>query len=315
MNPSVVYPFLDRHRDKLNQDLIALIPAFATSSNIADLFNFANFVQEFPLGQRGVNLEIAIAIYRKALDFVDRENHSSTWAAIQNNLAIAYSERIQGERSENLERAISAWESALEVYSRRPYSDKWATAQINQIDNLVTLFEISKNFQYIDKAFTIYKTIITNNQDIIASAPLVFYRLGKTLSKQGVYQKAIQTLETVLAILQEHSWNHVEQLHLMALTLFELARLSHKLLRLDHSKLYFKDALRLFYRLDDENSAASVMTALGNLELQVGQNEAAQFHLESALVYYENQNKLEEKEEVERLLKLLDDSQKKITIG
>ena len=121
VNPSVVYPFLASQQAKLNQDLIALIPAFATSNNIATLFNFANLVQQFPLGQRAVNLEIAIAIYTKALDFFDRQNHATTWATIQNSLAAAYSYRIRGERGENLERAIACYEDALTVLTPSAY--------------------------------------------------------------------------------------------------------------------------------------------------------------------------------------------------
>lgn len=115
VNPSVVYPFLARQQAKLNQDLIALIPAFATRRNIIDLFSFANLVQQFPLGQRAINLEIAIAIYTKSLDFFDRQNDATTWATIQNNLATAYSDRIRGERGENLEQAIRCYEAATKL--------------------------------------------------------------------------------------------------------------------------------------------------------------------------------------------------------
>lgn len=187
--------------------------------------------------------------------------------------------------------------------------------QINLVDVLVELFETSQKPQYLDQAFSLFEELVTVNQKIVYPAPLVFYKLGKSLSKQGSYKKAIQTLERTLTLLQEYSLNTVEKLQLMALTLFELARLSHQLLRLDHAKLYFKDALRLFRRLKDEDSAASVMTALGNLELQIGQSEAAQSHLESAFLYYDSQNKLAQKQEVNRLLTLLKNHQKQITMG
>ncbi|MCT7957633.1 tetratricopeptide repeat protein, partial [Laspinema palackyanum] len=131
VNPSVVYPFLASQQAKLNEDLIALIPAFATINNIVTLLNFANLVQQFPLGQRAVNLEIAIAIYTKALDFFDSQNHATTWATIQNNLASAYRNRIRGKRGENLERAIACCEAALKVYTCSAYPEEWATTQNN----------------------------------------------------------------------------------------------------------------------------------------------------------------------------------------
>ncbi|EDZ92292.1 hypothetical protein AmaxDRAFT_4914, partial [Limnospira maxima CS-328] len=131
VNPSVVYPFLERQQAKLNEDLIALIPAFATRTNIIDLFNFANLVQQFPQGQRAINLEIAIAIYIKALDFFDRQDNPEVWGTIQNSLAVAYRNRLRGERAENIEEAIRCYQAALEVRTRTAYAEDWATTQNN----------------------------------------------------------------------------------------------------------------------------------------------------------------------------------------
>ncbi|MEA5420787.1 CHAT domain-containing protein [Spirulina sp. CCNP1310] len=130
-NPSVVYPFLERQQDKLNEDLIALIPAFATGDNIIDLFNFANLVQQFPQGQRAINLEIAIAICIKALDFFDRQDNPEAWAMTQHNLGNAYYNRLRGERGENIEEAIRCYQAALEVRTRTAYPEYWAMTQNN----------------------------------------------------------------------------------------------------------------------------------------------------------------------------------------
>ncbi|WP_017307233.1 CHAT domain-containing protein [Spirulina subsalsa] len=130
-NPSVVYPFLERQQDKLNEDLIALIPAFATRSNISGLFNFANLVQQFPHGQRAINVEIAIAIYIKALDFWDCQDNPEAWATIQNSLAVAYWNRLRGERAENIERGIRCFQAALEVFTCTAFPEDWAKTQNN----------------------------------------------------------------------------------------------------------------------------------------------------------------------------------------
>ena len=48
-----------------------------------------------------------------------REAFPQDWAKTQNNLGIAYVDRIQGNRAENLEAAIKAYEAALTVLHPR----------------------------------------------------------------------------------------------------------------------------------------------------------------------------------------------------
>jgi CHAT domain-containing protein/tetratricopeptide (TPR) repeat protein len=49
----------------------------------------------------------------------------------QNNLAIAYGDRIRGERADNLEMAIAYYQQALEVYTRQAFPEQWAMTQHN----------------------------------------------------------------------------------------------------------------------------------------------------------------------------------------
>jgi hypothetical protein len=42
----------------------------------------------------------------------------------QNNLGIAYGDRIRGERADNLEQAIAAYHNALQVYTRDAFPRK-----------------------------------------------------------------------------------------------------------------------------------------------------------------------------------------------
>ncbi len=49
----------------------------------------------------------------------------------QNNLALAYADRIRGERADNLEQSISAYEQALQVYTRDAFPEDWAMTQSN----------------------------------------------------------------------------------------------------------------------------------------------------------------------------------------
>lgn len=67
------------------------------------------------MGNRAVNLEIAITGYQIVGTVLTRETFAQNWATIQNNLGSAYSNRIKGEKAENIEAAISACQAALEV--------------------------------------------------------------------------------------------------------------------------------------------------------------------------------------------------------
>jgi predicted enzyme related to lactoylglutathione lyase len=82
-------------------------------------------------GDRGENIERAIAFYEAALQVRTREAFPQDWAMTQNNLAIAYSDRIKGDRGENIERAIAFYEAALQVYTREAFPQDWAMTQNN----------------------------------------------------------------------------------------------------------------------------------------------------------------------------------------
>lgn len=70
-----------------------------------------------------------IALYKQALQEINREQSPSEWAEVQSNLATAYFNRFKGDRAENLEQAIAASESALQVYTREAFPELWAKTQ------------------------------------------------------------------------------------------------------------------------------------------------------------------------------------------
>ena len=73
----------------------------------------------------------AIAYYQAALQVYTREAFPQDWAMSQNNLGIAYRERIRGDRAENLERAIACYQAALQVRTREVLPQQWAATQNN----------------------------------------------------------------------------------------------------------------------------------------------------------------------------------------
>jgi tetratricopeptide (TPR) repeat protein len=76
------------------------------------------------LGTSGAdNLERAIEHLGAALTVYTREAFPELWAITQNNLGLAYAERIRGARVDNLERAIEHYHQALTI--REGFPEPW----------------------------------------------------------------------------------------------------------------------------------------------------------------------------------------------
>ncbi|MDE5079847.1 MAG: tetratricopeptide repeat protein, partial [Trichodesmium sp. St18_bin1] len=138
----VVYPLLQQNLDKLDENFADILRNWATTkfseveANVAediaiDIGAFSSLIQQFPLGNKANNMEISIAGYEVVLNVFTYKSHRENWAAIQNNLGIAYRERIRGNKAENLEAAIAAYQQALLVYTQTDFPMDWAATQNN----------------------------------------------------------------------------------------------------------------------------------------------------------------------------------------
>ncbi len=141
-NAEVVYPLFAANTDKLNNNLANVLRYWPTSAleevpvNLRDCIaanigNFGNRIQEFPLGSKASNIEIAIACYQIVLRVYTRETFPQDWAQTQNNLGGAYYDRIVGDRAENIENAINAYQAALQVRTYEDFPLDWAMTQNN----------------------------------------------------------------------------------------------------------------------------------------------------------------------------------------
>ncbi len=134
-----VYEFFRVNIGRLDEALLRALPdlfAMMIQQNepsvIALAFGaFGGLIQQFPFGSRMLNLELGITAYEQALQVFTRTAYSQEWAAIQNNLAAAYSNRIRGERADNLEREILVYEQVLQVRTRDAFPVDWARTQNN----------------------------------------------------------------------------------------------------------------------------------------------------------------------------------------
>ncbi|MEG4171473.1 MULTISPECIES: CHAT domain-containing protein [unclassified Microcoleus] len=103
-----------------------------TAQSIAVVIvDFSDLIQQFPLGNKASNMEIAIAAYNLALTIYTREAFPVDWAMTQHNLGTTYSNRILGEKAENIEQAIAAYDRALTVLTSEDFPVEWAMTQHN----------------------------------------------------------------------------------------------------------------------------------------------------------------------------------------
>ncbi len=309
----IVYPLLQQNLDLLDDNLAQVLRSWATATlaevepeqaqGIAGVIgNFSNLIQQFPLGSRASNLETAITGYEAIATVFNRQAFPQLWATLQNNLGAAYSERIRGERAENLESAIAAYTAALSVYTRDAFPVEWARTQYNLGNTLRERFQLLHKVKDIKQAIAAYENAIevieeTEEREFLANC---LYRLGKALFEGGFYTKAIEKLQFCQQIYQQQ-----KNIASLASTLFELASLYHCTGRLERARLYFKDALRLFRRLQDEEKIAAATTALGNLEIQIGKIPQALNHLRTAQEYYQEKDNPERLKEINHLLQIL----------
>ncbi|MDJ0619501.1 MAG: CHAT domain-containing protein [Calothrix sp. MO_192.B10] len=138
----VVYPLLAQNTDKLDGVFAEILRRWGTNtlgevsvdeaeSIAVHIGNFSNRIQQFPLGNKANNMEIAITGYEIALEVYTFDAFPQQWATTQNNLAIAYRNRIRGERADNLENAIACYQEALKVRTFDAFPQQWATTQNN----------------------------------------------------------------------------------------------------------------------------------------------------------------------------------------
>ncbi len=161
-NPQAVYPLLHKNIELLDNNFAEVLKNWAmdaisqsTTEEAEDIAAtigiFSSLIQEFPLGQRVNNLEIAIAGYEAVNHVFNSSNYPEQWAATQYNLGNAYTDRIHGQKSENIEKAISCYQAGLKVHSRETYPYEWAMIH----NNLGTAYSNIKE----DKANNLDKAI------------------------------------------------------------------------------------------------------------------------------------------------------------
>lgn len=135
-NHEVVYPVLQENLGKIDERLIAILHYMAEHNQLNaaaanGISGFSSLIQFFPLGNKAVNIEIAIAGYEVASAVYAEEKYMNAWGAVQWRLADTYFERIQGQRADNLEKAIDICLNTLKSIPRELSPELWADIQLS----------------------------------------------------------------------------------------------------------------------------------------------------------------------------------------
>ncbi|WP_353932197.1 hypothetical protein WJM97_06320 [Okeanomitos corallinicola TIOX110] len=120
-NPQVIYPFFQENLELLNENFASWLrtwtnticsrATFSQATRIsAAVSTFSTVLQEFPVGSKASNLEIAIAGYEATAQMMSHELFIGPWGESQHNLAVAYCNRVRGDKAENIETAITCCE-------------------------------------------------------------------------------------------------------------------------------------------------------------------------------------------------------------
>ena len=169
----VIYSLLRDNINKLNHIFAEILRHWATMrfrkveadlvnciTIAALLFKFGDLIQQFPLGDKASNIEIAIVSYETVLKVFTRQTFTQQWAMTQHSLAIAYSDRINGDKAQNIENAIAVCEAVLQVYTQQTYPQDWAMTQ-NNLGNAYRNRIKGDKADNIEQSISAYKAALT----------------------------------------------------------------------------------------------------------------------------------------------------------
>jgi CHAT domain-containing protein len=171
-NRHLIHSLFAANLDKLNLNLVKFLQIFARL-NISEKENmgakdfaeyivkFGTLIQQFSLGDRTSNVEIAIASYEIALTVFTLQDFPERWADIQwligdiyyfdlsdidNNVILE-----EGKIEENQEKGIICYQKALQVFTHKNFSEEWARIQ-KTLSNLYQERIRDKKSENIEKA-------------------------------------------------------------------------------------------------------------------------------------------------------------------
>jgi CHAT domain-containing protein/tetratricopeptide (TPR) repeat protein len=219
-----VYLLLATISDELNEDFLRQFCLWSDDTLLKSETNLKKAIAlavgslceslwQFPLGNRAINLEIAIAGLEGSAKILTRETLPEMWGKIQSDLAPAYRHRRRGYRSENLEKALIACTNALQIYTRDTSPQKWAMVQ-NNLGLVYSDRIIGDESENLENAIACYEEalqVVSRDQD-----PELWGRLQNNLAlaytrrvegdRAQNFEQAIACYQVALKVRTDADW-------------------------------------------------------------------------------------------------------------
>lgn len=128
--------------------------------------------------------------------------------------------------------------------------------------------------------------------------------LGVIYIAQGKLYDGLRRLEQSLDI-----YRQIEDLVNRSRVIYHIGRTHHLLGNLDKARSYYRDALRLYEHLKDQEGVAACRTGLGNLFIRMGYLDEALRELKQAKQIYQELNQQEYLQEVEQVIQVAERNQ------
>ncbi|NEQ83620.1 MAG: tetratricopeptide repeat protein, partial [Moorea sp. SIO2I5] len=252
-------------------------------------------------GDKADNLELAIEAYQLALSVYTKPDFPEYWANTQNNLGIAYLNRIGGDKADNLERAIEAYQLALSVSTKQDFPKNWADTQYNLGDTYSKRI-LGNSAENLEKAIASYQNAseIYTREAFPEDWADVQRNIGKLLVQRGRWYDGLSRLEQSLTI-----YRQTENLEARADAIYHIARTHHLMMNLDKARMHYRDALRIYDYIKNQEGIAACKTGLGRLMISLGFIEDAREELTQACEIYNTLKDNKKIDNIQEIFQLL----------
>ena len=267
-NPDIVYPLFCQNLDLFDLDIIKVLRNW-TNAKFAEL---------------------------------DRDRRRSKAIDLENfgNLIQQF---LLGNKAVNIELSIECYAHVLKIFTFSEDPENWGVIQ----NNLAAAYKErirGNKAENLEQSIECYRAAleVRNSETFPHEWAEIQINLAQfSIENLGNYQIAIEHLQSAY----EHLLANNNDMGLLAQTMFEIARCFHQTGCLEQAKIYFKDSIRLYQRLEQPTQIAAATSALGNLELQMGLLDDARLHLQTALEFYQAAGSLERVESIQELQQYL----------